>query len=122
MTSVRGGRSVLPLTQPAWRPASSPIRGPQRVAPLYAYSADTMVTMSAARGRIRRPDNVPTVLLQARVAPSVREQVAAAAKASGVSFAFYLEALLQQEIEAHGQLPVLEVGRPQREELPIAAA
>ena len=77
--------------------------------------------MSANRGRIRRPDNAPTVLMQARVAPEIRDQVAEAAEASGVSFAFYLENFLKRELAIHGALPILEV-RPQQEELPIPAA
>ena len=79
--------------------------------------------MAAIRGRIRRPENVPTVLLQARVAPEIREEVRLAAEASGVSFAYYLEALLREQIVESGALPVITAPRNRNAlELPISAA
>jgi hypothetical protein len=50
--------------------------------------------MGAQPNRSRRPENAPTVLLQGRVAPSVRDEVRLAADASGVSLSYYLEALI----------------------------
>ena len=80
--------------------------------------------MGAQPNRSRRPENAPTVLLQGRVAPSVRDEVRQAADASGVSLSYYLEALLQDLVRAQGALPI--VPRPIRhqtqEELPIQLA
>lgn len=84
----------------------------------YAYINESIAGMSANRGRVRRPDNVPTVLLQARVSPDIRDEVSAAAAASGVSLAFYLESLLKRDLAESGRLPIFEI-RPQLEELPI---
>lgn len=78
--------------------------------------------MSAMRGRARRPENVPTVLLQGRVSPETRVEVQAAAEASGVSIAYYLEALIADLVRENGALPTVERPIPQKEELPIPAA
>ncbi|WP_281015896.1 hypothetical protein ACQ856_30625 (plasmid) [Mycolicibacterium psychrotolerans] len=80
--------------------------------------------MGAQPNRSRRPENAPTVLLQGRVAPSVRDEVRLAADASGVSLSYYLEALINDLVREQGCLPV--VPRPSRhsaqEELPIQLA
>ncbi len=78
--------------------------------------------MSAHQYRARRRQGSPTVLLQSRVAPEVREAVQEAAASSGVSIAYYMEALIQQLVEENGTLPLVDGPRPQREELPIPAA
>ena len=78
--------------------------------------------MSAIKGRARRPENTPTVLFQARVNSAIREEVNAAATASGVSSGMYLEALLRMTLEAEGQLPVLDLFPLRQEELHIPAA
>lgn len=81
-----------------------------------------ILCMSAIKGRARRQENVPTVLLQARIAPEVRQEVQAAAAASGVSIAFYLETFLRDQIRTQGALPLVARPQPQSEELPIPAA
>ncbi|RGE19082.1 hypothetical protein [Leucobacter sp. wl10] len=78
--------------------------------------------MSATRARARRRQGSPTVLLQGRVAPEVREAVQDAAASSGVSVAYYMEALIHQLVEENGHLPLVDSPRPQHEELPIPAA
>lgn len=78
--------------------------------------------MAAQFGRVRRPDNVPTVLLQGRVAPDAREQVALAAQESGVSLSYYLERLIRDLVTEYGSLPLVDKPIPQREELSIPAA
>lgn len=45
-----------------------------------------------------------------------------AAAQSGVSIAYYMEALIQQLVDENGTLPLVDSPRPQREELPIPAA
>jgi len=87
------------------------------------HTPETMAPMSQFERRItRRPDNAPTVLLQGRVSPEVRAEYKAAADASGVSVAYYLEALAAKLLDEHGSMPLVESPRPQREELPIPAA
>ncbi|NUU08424.1 hypothetical protein [Leifsonia sp. C5G2] len=78
--------------------------------------------MSAIRTRARRAEGSPTVLLQGRVAPHARAAVQEAAARSGVSIAYYLEALITQIEDTEGALPTIASPRPQREELPIPAA
>ncbi|MBD8540605.1 hypothetical protein [Frigoribacterium sp. CFBP 8751] len=78
--------------------------------------------MSAIRGLAHRPQNVPTVLLQGRVSPETRLEVRAAAAASGVSIAYYLEALVAQLVAEQGCLPLVTSPREKAEELPIPAA
>jgi hypothetical protein len=78
--------------------------------------------MSAIRARARRREGAPTVLLQGRVAPEARAAVQDAAAQSGVSIAYYMEALIQQLVDENGTLPLVDSPRPQREELPIPAA
>lgn len=78
--------------------------------------------MSAIKGRARRPENTPTVLFQARISTTVREEVNAAATASGVSTGIYLEALLLKTVHLEGQLPVLDILRHKGEELDFPAA
>lgn len=46
----------------------------------------------------------------------------AAAEASGVSIAYYLEALIADLVRERGTLPTVERPIPQKEELPIPAA
>ncbi len=77
--------------------------------------------MAAIKGRAKRPANVPTVILQARVRPAVRDKAHAAAAALGISVAAYIEQLV-----AHEQVD--EKGRPlwwvcedaDQEELPLS--
>ncbi|HAS33468.1 MAG: hypothetical protein CMH38_14200 [Microbacterium sp.] len=78
--------------------------------------------MSAMKRRARRADGAPTVLLQGRVSPEARAEVQEAAERSGVSIAYYLEALIDQLVEDNGRLPIIASPRPQKEELPIPAA
>ncbi|MCT2085606.1 hypothetical protein M3D75_05710 [Microbacterium enclense] len=56
------------------------------------------------------------------MSPRARAEVQEAAERSGVSIAYYLEALIDQLVEDNGRLPVIASPRPQREELPIPAA
>lgn len=80
--------------------------------------------MSTSANRVRRADNTPSVLLQGRVAPQVKDEIAMAAAASGVSIAFYIEALVNDLVAANGALPL--VSAPSRyttqPELPITPA
>lgn len=78
--------------------------------------------MSIAPGRARRANDAPTVLLQGRVSPDARAEVRAAAAASGVSMSYYLDTLIKNLVDANGAMPLVDSPRPQREELPIAAA
>jgi len=78
--------------------------------------------MSIAAGRARRANDAPTVLLQGRVSPDSRAEVRAAAEASGVSMSYYLDTLIKNLVDTHGGMPLVDSPRPQREELPIAAA
>lgn len=73
--------------------------------------------MSPRPGTQRRPDNIPTVMLQGRVAPDVRAAVAAAAAASGVSVSYYLERLFKDMLDERGALPHVQPPRPQKETL-----
>src|SRR3546814_17921429 len=72
--------------------------------------------------RARRADGAPTVLLQGRVSPEARAEVQEAAERSGVSIAYYLEALIDQLVEDNGRLPIIASPRPPKEALPIPAA
>jgi len=94
----------------------------RKMAHWYAYQCAMLARMSAIKARARRADNAPTVLLQGRVSPDTRAEVQAAAAESGVSIAYYLDALIMQLVEERGSLPVVDRPRPQREELPIPAA
>lgn len=79
--------------------------------------------MSAIQGRARRPRQArPTVSLQARVSPEVRDLIENAAADSGVSIAYYLDSYFRQQADTVGALPLVAGPRPQREELPIPAA
>lgn len=78
--------------------------------------------MSALKGLQRRSGDRPAVLLQARVDPEIREAVRDAAIASGVSIAYYVEALVNDMLRENGTLPRVAPPIPQREELPIPAA
>jgi len=69
--------------------------------------------------RVRRADNAPTVLLQGRVDPAIREKYKEAAEASGVSVAYYLEALAKKLAEKDGSLPLVDRPHAQGEELPL---
>ena len=90
---------------------------------LVCISSDHDGCMSAIRGLAHRPQNVPTVLLQGRVSPETRMEVRAAAAASGVSIAYYMEALVAQIVADQGCLPLVEHPRNKKlEELPIPAA
>jgi len=78
--------------------------------------------MSAIKSRARRAEGAPTVLLQGRVSPQARAAVQEAAARSGVSIAYYMEALINMLEAENGQLPVIPSPRPQKETLPIPAA
>lgn len=73
--------------------------------------------MSPRPGTQRRPDNIPTVMLQGRVAPEVRTAVGEAATASGVSVSYYLDRLFKDMIAERGALPHVQPPRPQKETL-----
>lgn len=73
--------------------------------------------MSPRPGTQRRPDNIPTVMLQGRVAPDVRTAVGEAAAASGVSVSYYLERLFKDMLDEHGSLPLVQPPKPQKEAL-----
>jgi len=77
--------------------------------------------MSAVRGRARRAENTPTVPLQGRVDPVVRQTLDAAAEASGLSLGLYVDLFVTRTLETEGKLPVLRLASHQ-EELPIEAA
>jgi len=94
---------------------------PVGVPAMYAFTPKN-ARMSAIKGRAKRADNAPTVLLQARVTPDVREEVQAAAAASGVSVAYYLDTFLRELVQMNGALPLVAAPRHQAEELPIPAA
>jgi len=69
--------------------------------------------MTVTERRARRPDDVPTVLLQGRVSPATRDHVKAAAAASGVTVAYYLEALIAKLVDEYGSMPLVD--RPKRD-------
>lgn len=95
----------------------TPTRVPDRM-----HTLSQRCRMSAIRTRARRREGSPTVLLQGRVAPDARAAVQEAAERSGVSIAYYMEALIHQLVDENGALPMIASPRPQREELPIPAA
>jgi len=79
--------------------------------------------MSDFGRRASRPQNAPTVLLQGRVLPETRQAFKDAAEASGVSVAYYLDALARELLAQGGSLPLVEDPRRlNRTELPIPAA
>ena len=106
-----------------YRAEISSVRHAVKVSPCM-HTAATMGHMSAQPNRKRRAENAPTVLLQGRVAPQVRDEVHAAAQASGVSLAYYLEALITDLVRERGSLPLVTNPRAmsQQEELPIPIA
>lgn len=78
--------------------------------------------MSDYGRRARRANYAPTVLLQGRVSPEARDDVKAAAEASGVTMSYYLETLIKNLVDENGGMPLVDSPRPQRQELPIPAA
>jgi hypothetical protein len=79
--------------------------------------------MSDYGRRASRAQNSPTVLLQGRVLPETRQAFKDAAEASGVSVAYYLDALAQNLEREHGGMPLVEDPRRLNNvELPIPAA
>lgn len=80
--------------------------------------------MGYPANRARRVHSMPTVVMQGRVIPQVREQVQAAAEASGVTMSYYLEALITELVRERGELPTVpKPGIAQtQEELPIQMA
>lgn len=64
--------------------------------------------------RARRANDAPTVLLQGRVSPDVRDDVRAAAEASGVTMSYYLEALFTKLVEEQGCMPLVDPPRRDR--------
>jgi len=82
-----------------------------------------MTAMSDYGRRASRAQNAPTVLLQGRVSPETRQAFKDAAEASGVSIAYYLDALTRELVKENGGLPLVEDPRRiVRQELPIPAA
>lgn len=72
--------------------------------------------------RASRAQNAPTVLLQGRVLPDTRQAFKDAALASGVSVAYYFDALVEKLDREHGGLPLVEDPRRINDtELPIPA-
>lgn len=69
--------------------------------------------------RAQREHNADTVLLQARVHPTARNAIKAAARRSGVSVAFYLEKLILQ-MDGDGALPIIVHPRHRGETLDVA--
>ena len=72
--------------------------------------------------RTRREDNVPTVLLQGRVAPESRKAVNRAAKTSGMTTALYLDSLITVlKEDGNGELPDLSylLDASKQEQLPM---
>ncbi|MDZ4236027.1 MAG: hypothetical protein U1C73_20215, partial [Dietzia sp.] len=63
--------------------------------------------------RARRANDAPTVLLQGRVSPTVRDDVREAAEASGVTMSYYLEALITKLVDENGAMPLVD--RPSRD-------
>lgn len=80
--------------------------------------------MSFPANRTRRVTTMPTVVMQGRVIPQVRDQVQAAAEASGVTMSYYLEALITELVRERGELPTVpKPGIPStQQELPIQMA
>ena len=80
--------------------------------------------MSAPANRRRRAINTPTVLFQGRISPHVKEEITAAAAASGVTMAYYLDALVQDLVNEHGHLPLVATpeSKSTQQELPITTA
>lgn len=77
----------------------------------------------AHTGRISRPTEAPTELLQARVSPESRAACKAAAAASGATFSYYMDTLIQKLVKEHGSLPLVDNPRRHNgEELPIPDA
>jgi hypothetical protein len=82
-----------------------------------------LASMSDFGRRASRAQNSPTVLLQGRVLPETRQAFKDAAEASGVSVAYYLDALTRAMLAEHGALPTVEDPRRLNDlELPIPAA
>lgn len=87
--------------------------------------------MAQIKGRATRSKTkaTATVLLQGRVPQEIRDQVTAAAEASGVSMAYYLEQLVRDLVAERGEMPLVEKPAYYRrqeeltipEELPISA-
>jgi len=77
--------------------------------------------MTPMSSRAQRSQNAPTVLLQARVAPEVRQAVKEAAERSGVSVAYYMERFVRDLVDAHGSLPTVTHPHRQRETLNVPA-
>jgi len=76
--------------------------------------------MAVTKGTVTRTVNTPSVLLQARIDPALKDEIAAAAAESGVSTAYYLEALLRAQM-AEGFLPRIAPTRTRQQlELPIS--
>lgn len=75
--------------------------------------------MSGIRTRSRQPGGGDMVLLQARVSPHARAVVQDAAAQSGVSIAYYLEALVDRLVQENGALPRIPRPRLQKETLDI---
>lgn len=75
--------------------------------------------MSGIRTRKRQAGGGDMVLLQARVSPHARTIVQNAAAQSGVSIAYYLEALVERLVQENGALPQIPRPRLQTETLDI---
>jgi hypothetical protein len=107
-----------------WNPAEKFANGdtPSRECDVHACSSQG-VAMSDFGRRASRAQNAPTVLLQGRVLPETRQAFKDAAEASGVSVAYYLDALARSLVADNGAMPLVEDPRRlNRVELPIPAA
>jgi hypothetical protein len=87
--------------------------------PLHVHTLSKHERMSGIRTRPRQAGGSDEVLLQGRVSRPTREQVQRAAADSGVSIAYYLEALIAQLVDERGALPRIDDPRSRSKELPI---
>jgi hypothetical protein len=86
------------------------------------HTADRLAAMPLTPGSKRRPNDAPTVLLQARVDPKARSKARQMAEAAGVSMSAFLEQLIAcQDVDEHGR-PAWWPEAPDQEELPLKTA
>jgi hypothetical protein len=71
------------------------------------HTPDNLTVMPLRPGSKRRPNDSPTVLLQARVDPQIRAKANGIAAAAGVSLSAYIEQLI-----AHEERQLDDKGRP----------
>ncbi|MGL5859594.1 MAG: hypothetical protein ACRC35_14555 [Angustibacter sp.] len=79
--------------------------------------------MAAVKGQRRRPDGAPSVLVQARVDPDIRDKLHRAAAACGVSLSVFVELLIQHEqLDARDRPLWWTDPLPTDQELPLKSA